>query len=412
MTPWKLFLIRLFSECKLQYDAWKTAVDWTVALYIVLPAIAVGIYQYRLWWATSPGWAGIIPIDVVFAVCFLFAWGGTIRIFLEDGDQVFLVHHAKWKIHIMSLGIAYSLLFFVLQGVLFFILLAPFLILQYRFSLSRLIGLFLITVLLKGSLGLARQLLSLRYYGWRHFCLEKGFFFLGFLLFVSLAPWVLSSPTTLGAGIAALLAANGVLLFRRLGKKGCFFADIEREQSERMKYIRFLLSLSGQKVREARKKRIRPWLFRNSNSIFVKTDPHNRLVELTIKIFLRNRQQLLLYLQLILICLLIVIGVPKAWSALMWAAFAFILSSYSGVTWKEFTGGEFIHIFGQGSVAVQLVIRKFIFLMTLPGFLLITIAYGFKTFSWVGLLLVPVGVGLVYYLSGTMALYIVSRDTS
>ena len=43
MSPGKLFAKRLFAELKFQFSIWRTTIDWTVALYIVLPAIALGI---------------------------------------------------------------------------------------------------------------------------------------------------------------------------------------------------------------------------------------------------------------------------------------------------------------------------------------------------------------------------------
>lgn len=45
ITPAKLFKKRIVSDWKFQYKVWRMAIDWTVALYIVIPAIILGIYQ-------------------------------------------------------------------------------------------------------------------------------------------------------------------------------------------------------------------------------------------------------------------------------------------------------------------------------------------------------------------------------
>ena len=338
MSPRKLFFKRLLSEWKLQYRAWKTAVDWTVAFYFILPAFAFGIYQYSLCWTNPSPWLNAVPLEMMLLLCFLFAWSGSIRIFIEEGDQLFLVRCEKWRRHLMALGMSYSFGVFLFQNILFFLLFAPFLVLHFQLTATHFIGLFAVTLLLKIFLGLAKQLLSLRFAGWKKFFVLKGTFFLGTLLSVLLLPRILSSSIVFWAVVTVLFMASVLLIVKRLDLKGCFFADVEREQESRLKYVSFLLSVSGIKTKKPKRKRVRPWLFRRSNPLFSRQDPGNKLVELCIKATLRNPQRMWMYSQMVLVSVLLVIGWHSSLKWLIWLALAFILTNYVGMDWIEIMG--------------------------------------------------------------------------
>lgn len=49
MTGRALFFQRLFHYWRYQWKVFQTVIDWTVALYIVLPAAAFAVYQYADW---------------------------------------------------------------------------------------------------------------------------------------------------------------------------------------------------------------------------------------------------------------------------------------------------------------------------------------------------------------------------
>ncbi|XBO85732.1 ABC transporter permease [Bacillus licheniformis] len=90
MSGRSLFFSRLKADCLYQLRIIKLVIDWTVALYIVLPAAGIGVYQYIKWLnggSFHNGWqAGLIVLAP--AVFTLF---GSVRTFLMEADQLYLL---------------------------------------------------------------------------------------------------------------------------------------------------------------------------------------------------------------------------------------------------------------------------------------------------------------------------------
>lgn len=398
MTPSKLFFKRLTVDWKYKYSVWKTTIDWTVALYIVLPALVLGIDRYLQWWKISPLWLNLLPKEFFFIICYLFAWSSSLRIFWEEGDQIFLLNQKKWLQQIMKYGLMYSFSLYFLFSILFFGLLAPFLLQYYQFSYPNFVSLFLITFILKIFFGLVKQLLTLRYYGWRQFVFFKGILVLSSILFISVISNVLSNSIVSSVTLLFLLIVLSRLMVIRLNFTRNFLADVAREQSQRLKYVSLLLGFSGTAIKKPKKQRIYPWLFRHSNLIFQERTPINGLVELGIKATLRNRQGIWQYIQFVMICLLVVLSISGSLKWLIWLGLAFVMVNFSGLYWKEIMASEFVRLFQWKPDDQALALRKFLFLMTLPGFMLISIIMGFQTFSWLGAFeIVPISIILVFY---------------
>ncbi|MFZ7103337.1 MAG: ABC transporter permease [Peptococcaceae bacterium] len=409
MSPKKLFRRRLLGELKFQFSVWKSAIDWTVALYIILPALAFAIYQYLLWWQNPPFWLNLLPADLLFAMAFFFAWSGTMRVFLREEDQLFLLYKKQWLKQIIKYGLIYSFALDLLFSMFFILLLAPFILLYYKFSLLQLTAFFLLTFLSKVFLGLAKQLLTLRFSGWRQFIVLKGSLILGTLLFAASLSKMLENFMICIVTILILFITGGILSSKRINYQGAFLADVDREQNERLKYVDLLLSLAGINMKKPRKQRKRPWLFPNSGLIFKERNAVNGLAELAIKLTLRNRRHLLQYLQFVLFCIFFqIMGIPDSLRWLMWLVFAFAFIGFAGLLWKENLASEFMELFYLSLEDQQFALRKFLFIMTLPGLLLISITTGLLAFSWLGaLLIIPVSISLVFYLCRIMAFYLI-----
>jgi len=91
ITVTRLFFQRIIADWNYQYQVWRTAVDWIVALYIVIPFSTGFIYYHLSWWRAVPWWLDYIPLNALAAIMLVFTWSGTIRIFVEGADQLFLL---------------------------------------------------------------------------------------------------------------------------------------------------------------------------------------------------------------------------------------------------------------------------------------------------------------------------------
>ncbi len=410
MSPRKLFFKRLAAELKFHWSSWRTTIDWTVALYIVLPAIAFGINQYVLWWKNPPAFLDLLPESLLFAVCFLFAWSGTIRVFLQEADQLFLINQKQWFKKIIKYGLIYSFSADFLFSGFFFVLLAPFILWYYQFSQIQMFLLFSITFLSKVFLGLSKQLLALRFCGWRQFIVIRGMLVLGSLLFIILIPRILNNFIMFLAAILLLFSAAGILSMKRLNYTGGFFIDVAREQSEKMKFARFLLGFSGVNIKQSPKQRKRPWLFRRSNLIFKKRNAVNGLTEAVIKSTLRSSGRLGWYFLFVCLCGLVILTVQGSLKWLIWLALAFLQAGFAGLYWQESLSSEFMRLFTWKMEDQYLALRKFLFIFTFPGILLISLMAGFQVYSWRGaLFMLPVCAGVVFYTCRIAAFYLVTR---
>ncbi|MDT2246820.1 hypothetical protein P7H16_07455 [Paenibacillus larvae] len=61
ITVQQLVRRRIISNLLYQYKALRSAVDWTVALYLVIPAIAMAMYEYIRMWLFPPEWFYVLP---------------------------------------------------------------------------------------------------------------------------------------------------------------------------------------------------------------------------------------------------------------------------------------------------------------------------------------------------------------
>ena len=54
MSSWKLFRDRYIRDRKYQYRVIRSIADWTIIIYLIIPALLFIIFQYRSWWMELP----------------------------------------------------------------------------------------------------------------------------------------------------------------------------------------------------------------------------------------------------------------------------------------------------------------------------------------------------------------------
>ncbi|AGL02562.1 ABC transporter permease [Desulfoscipio gibsoniae] len=399
ITPTKIFYKRIISEWKFQYGVWRTAIDWTVALYIVIPSIIFGVYQYIELWQTQLPWLSNLPPQLFTGVIFFFVWKGTVRIFIEEADQLFLWQQKSWLKQILKLSIGYSVFLKLCFNGFIFLLLAP-VALGYQFSMAEFMQLFIISFLAGMCLNFVQQFFSLVYQGIIGVVAQAVLFFLAGILFVNIMPKTIGQ-TGLFTVIALLLSVTlGTLIFRRLTIKGTFFKDVTREQYARLRHLNFLLGFTDLNIKRPLLKRKHPTLFSSSNPLFKKRHAANCLAELGIKFVVRDIKNIWQYLQMVLVLILIVFTFPEEWMWILWVAFAALLTFFVRSYWQEFISSEFINLFPRNDKIKIAAAKKFMFIMTLPGFMMISFIAGFVTFSWLGAICgMLAGVVIVLYFS-------------
>lgn len=109
MTAATLFWHRLIQNFRVQVKSWRLGIDWTVLIYTVIPAVIVSVAVYRSWWTELPIWMSKLPFEGLLLIFYIFTWMGSIRLFIEEADQLFLLQKRAVYFSLRRYGLIYSL---------------------------------------------------------------------------------------------------------------------------------------------------------------------------------------------------------------------------------------------------------------------------------------------------------------
>ena len=405
ITVTGLFFRRIVSDWKYQVQVWRTAVDWIVALYIVIPfSYIFGNFYFSLWRA-FPRWLDFIPLSVLSAIILIFAWSGTIRIFVEDADQLFLLQRKVWISRIIKYSFGYSAIYNLVVTSLLLIILAPFLLLHYGFSLIGVVWLTVFVIALKNCMGLAKQLVELCYKGWVQRLVKLVIFLITGVYVRQSVDLLLSSESLFYLSMFVLLIISCVLLHKRLKLRGTFFEDVSREQTAKLRLAKYMLKNLGTYVKRPIFSRKRPLLFRNSNLLFKERNPVNGLVEMCLKSELRNEKDVEVYLKTVGKCILAILIFPPDYGWLLWFVFSIMITNFVWLFWQEVIKAPFVCSLPWLPETKGAAVRKAIFYMALPGQLFLGVVVAIKTHSWLGALgIVPITILIGYFTAKRVSL--------
>jgi ABC-2 type transport system permease protein len=404
ITPQQLFVRRLASEWRFQYTAWKSVINLVVAIYFVLPAAFVSVHGYIMLWRQPPAWLGLIPLNWLAAAVFYYAWSGTIRILVEEADQLFLLQRRDWIRRITGLSLCYSTAVNLISSLLLFVLLAP-VTFMHHLSWAQ-TGLFMtIAFLLRTDLSLVKHRIAVQWSGWKRFLLKKTLFLALGVPFVWGIDLILNHLFISLAIIALLLLLSVVLIAARLNQRRTFLSDVAQEMSARLRYASFMLRVSGMTFKKPPVQRRRPRLFPSSNPLFRERNAVSNLTELCIKLFLQNTRNIVIYLVITALCLAFAWPYTAWLKLIFWACYAVMFASWSYFCWQETTSSDFLKLFRWKQSDLSTAARMSIFILMLPGFLSVGLILGFQAFSWAGALaIIPAAIFL-----GRLATRFVSR---
>ncbi|OWV35895.1 transporter [Bacillus spizizenii] len=283
-----LFFRRLFDYYRYQFKVFHAVIDWTVALYIVLPALAFVIYQY-IDLMNGRGlfyeWSEMMEWRWLYAVCVLIVCTGSIHTFLMEADKVFLLQKKEIIYQLKQYALMYSFFVTLAKWLLFFFIVLPFIshitLAESTALLCYLFGLHTTFLALKQDRirkprSISRRIAEI---------LFRAVLFSGSAVLIVFTEW-------------RLLALIGILFlifaFVRGWKKTALFSAFEAEVTEEKKSRLALAGLVMMMSQEAGipkvKDRLRrkPLLYRNSKRIFKRRTILTGYKELFFKVTLRN----------------------------------------------------------------------------------------------------------------------------
>lgn len=400
MTAQRLLYKRILEHWKFQFASLRMAVDWTVALYIVAPGIFFAGYVYRTLWVEPPHWMTLIPPEVPFSVLFLFCFSRGIRVFLEMGDQLFLLQRREWAIRLISGGCVYTLLVQFASTTMVFGILAPLMMGVYGMSIGVFMAWGVFTFLFKANISFVFHLLTIRFAGWRRWLLAGLLFIIGSVSYIASGKACLLLPIGVVLWLLCFLLAGTLsfLIRRRIRVKGAFFGDIEREHKKKMKIAALLLSQVIEKRPSS--PRSRPLLFRRSGRLFRRRTPGAGVAEAALKAFVRSVPRMKLYVQFVVVVTYAVAVVPSWMKWLLWIALAFMLASWLRRSGQELLDSRYLRLFRWEVADLSDGLSRAVFVLLLPATLMMSAALACSAWSerlWMAVpFMLAAGTGLAH----------------
>ncbi|QOY35074.1 ABC transporter permease [Anaerobacillus isosaccharinicus] len=398
----QLFFTRLKKGWLYQYKVWKTAVDWIVWLYILVPVLFIFFIQYHSLYSGQTAWVQLVPLELTWFLLFFLSWTGVIRLFVEHGDLLFLRQNKTVLSSLMKLGIYYSVLKNTFFLIAVFLLLLPFWLIYEGVSYAEISIFFLFVFFFRLCLQLVKQMLAVSFQNWKLLLMNIGFFISSFMIFLV---FYLSSFLVKLVIITLVIVSFIFLYKRRLTMTWCFYEDCFREEEQRLKLTSLFLGASGYPAEKRLFRRKKPFLlFPNSMQLYKDRTSSNIMTELFLKFLLRSKTRLLFMLRMtgIFTFALTITPFSIKWILLPVCMFSFIHFTKTG--WRELKNQPFFKLFlyKEHDETVKAV-KKTIGFVTLPSCFIFGFTVGLTNYS------LTVG-GAVAILSALLAFFYIKRE--
>ncbi|UII55250.1 ABC transporter permease [Cytobacillus spongiae] len=315
MSAGKLLTRRIKNDLKFQYEVFRSISDWTIVVYILIPIMVFVTIQYDSWWNEAPSWIEGVPLLTVLCAVYILMWNGMLRSYLQEADQIFLVKNQGLYLRMKRLAYLLAICKQTIFVVILYGIISPILLNYYRFVpiewaiyLFYFIGLnwFIVTIkyeLKKIQRKFIRIIVSIisfiiigQILGAMYFLVQQREFWLSTI--VTITTFAISLHRTMNL-------AN---------YKGEIPLEISIEREAKLKYIQFIYQLSFDIEKVKPPSSEKPLLYRNSKRMFKRNrTPVKGMVELFLKVFMRNSSYWLTYLQTCSVSLVAIIVVPPLW---------------------------------------------------------------------------------------------------
>ncbi|MDG4656342.1 ABC transporter permease [Ectobacillus antri] len=376
-----LFYQRLLYEWRQKWKVLRSVVDWTIALYFVVPVLVfAGIYHASLWDQT-PTWVHTIPLPILCVpVLSLLSLGG-VRSFLEAADSLFLIQSPHLQ-SVVKKGIGYTFLTVAIWMTVFTLYGLPLLQNGYELSVQQVMGIWLFMVYMTI---LQRCLQDLIYSDLWWERLLYGFVTrVVIILLTSGGVWLLLHKPVFLLFYSILLIIIWRCLQLKLRYRFAFLREVEREQKEAMKWTSTVMIGGGHLPKPVETKK--PRIFPQSKRLLRTRNKEWKIAELFCKEYARtdtNRQFYFMTMSYSALSL----WITPWWIASIVIAFAsFALFKQSGEQWKVFKDKPMIRLYcAEGEVLLMAAPRL---LVLVPALMLYMIAIVAVTYIWVALALV------------------------
>lgn len=400
-SPKQLFINRLKGEWLFNYKVFKTAIDWLIGIYIIVPLLLIGFYNYFSLWDASYDLEFFSLYITVYTALYLYTWTGDVRSYIEYGDQLYLRQKEDWINKLLKMGVVHSLINSIIATVIVFLLLAPFLKVYLKLSFFEFIVLFFFIYILRLVQMYLKQFISLYFEGWKRILVSLIIIAINFSIYGFLIFYLNQTIELILIAVLALIILFYLLHQKKLSIKWSFYNDCVREQNQKIKYARYLLKVSsyfdGPVIKNKNRKN-KPWIFRNSTIIFKKRNLLNGLIELYVKIILRNMGNVLALVQ---ITGVFIYGITLTENLLkfgVWIFFILTMLKYLKDLWYVSEQNLFLKFYPvKANLRIKAAQLSILYISS-PTILLTSFITGYQLFSfYLGIILMGIGIVISYF---------------
>lgn len=340
----KQFYKRLRHELGRKWKSIRSVTDWTVALYIIIPAfIFMGIY-YRSLWINELSMEEIIYFGLGLLAFYLVTYTRGVRSFFEQADSLFLISYPAHMQKLIQYGMTYTFIRIAITNVVVVVAMLPVLMKSIGVTKIQVVLFWLFFTLFRCMLSLLTRYIHVRVgKGWLLWIIKNVIFsislsFLGMSLFL-----IYKNPFYSILCISLVVFLIIALIKEKLNYRNSFFKEVEKEKEESMRWMSGIMQVGGHAAKPSSSNK-KPWMFpRSKKFLGKKTD--DRIVESFLKEFFRTSSARIFYIQIVCISAISIVMSPR-WIAAIILAFAlFAISRYARDYWSEFAKKMFLHLY-------------------------------------------------------------------
>ncbi|PEF32776.1 ABC transporter permease [Bacillus wiedmannii] len=338
------FYKRLRHELRRKWKSIRSITDWTVALYIIIPAlIFMGIY-YRSLWIEELSMGETVYFGLGLFAFYVITYSRGVRSFFEQADSLFLISYPAHMQKLIQYGMTYTFIRIAITNVIVVVTMLPVLMKSIGVTKIQVVLFWLFFTVFRFLLSLLTRFIHVRVgKRWLLWIIKNVIFSISLTFFGLSLFLIYTNPvySILSIGLAVFLIIG--LIKEKLNYKNCFFKEVEKEKEESMRWTSRIMQVGGHTAKPSSSNK-KPWMFPRSKK-FLGKKKESRIVESFLKEFFRTSSARIFYIQIVCISTVSIIMSPR-WIAAIILAFALVgISRYARDYWNEFTKKMFLHLY-------------------------------------------------------------------
>lgn len=315
-----LFQARRKLERRHNIKLLASLIDWTVALYLVIPTAIISFFLYKDFAIhVQTLWVAQVPLVIIILLLFFVTRLSNIRTYLQRADRLFLIQNRQQMIRLKRAGLYWTVAKHICLLSILLALLTPIFIKVHHLTFLDI----LFYLLLLFTISFTNALLQLHIqHKWQQLLAQIVVWLIGTLLF-------LYTPSAITALICTCLLIYTFLLYERHFVRSIqhFEQQVELDQVAFYRWHSTIFQIAPELRSQLSPKIKKPrFLWKNSKRLFTRSD--YCIEELICKTMLRHKQYKWGYLRFLWVGIGLILVVPTWAKFVLVAMLFFTLRTY------------------------------------------------------------------------------------